>query len=399
MAAEVKASEAILDPHAVPTRPLGHCGQVLGGGTPSKNNAEFWAGTIPWVSAKEMWTGEIRGSRLRITEQAMKASPAKLIPANSVLFVVRGSILFKRVPVAVNRVVCTINQDMKAIVPGDDILADYLALMMRATNDELKSRVSTAGNSTGKLETNKWSSVNIPVPPLPEQQRLVARIEGLTNRFEQARDLRQQLTEEVEDLLRALVFKDEDAKPTKMRNLLRLRSTDVAVQKNETYQFAGVYSFGRGVFKSVAKPGHDFAYSRLTRAKAGEFTYPKLMAWEGALGMVPPECDGCFVSPEFPVFEVDTDRVFPEVLDVYFRTPSVWPKLAGLSTGTNVRRRRLNPQAFLDYEMALPSRATQLKVRAAYAKQTELRRLQKETEAELAAFTPALLAKAFRGEL
>ena len=106
---------------------------------------------------------------------------------NSVLFVVRGSILFKRVPVSVNRVVCTINQDMKAIVPADDILGDYLAVMMRAANDKLKALVGTAGNSAGKLETEKWSAVEIPVPPLAEQRRLVARIETLTRRVAELR--------------------------------------------------------------------------------------------------------------------------------------------------------------------------------------------------------------------
>ena len=101
----------------------------------------------------------------------------------------------------------------------------------------------------------------------------------------------------------------------------------------------------------------EFAYPRLTRLRAGNFVYPKLMAWEGALGVVPVECEGLVVSTEFPVFEVNEDRVLTEVLDVYFRTPAVWPKLSGASTGTNVRRRRLNPADFLNYEMPLPSRS------------------------------------------
>ena len=242
-------------------------------------------------------------------------------------------------------------------------------------------------------------ALEIPLPPLAEQRRLVTRIEALTSRLEQARELRRQTAQQAVEFLRAIINTDKKTKPTRMRELVSLRSSDVVVRPDEIYQFAGVYCFGRGVFKSVAKSGSDFAYPRLTRVKAGEFTYPKLMAWEGALGMVPPECDGCVVSPEFPVFEVNSDRVFPEVLDVYFRTPSVWPELAGMSVGTNVRRRRLNPQAFLDYEMALPTRETQIRLRKAWSKQTELRQLQTETEAELASFTPALLAKAFRGEL
>jgi len=116
-------------------------------------------------------------------------------------------------------------------------------------------------------------------------------------------------------------------------------------------------------------------------------------------GIVPPECEGCVVSPEFPVFEVDEDRVVHEVLDTCFRTPSVWPELAGESSGTNVRRRRLNPQDFLDYEMPLPSRGTQMTLREVRAEVDALKRLQAETAAELAALLPALLDRAFKGDL
>lgn len=239
----------------------------------------------------------------------------------------------------------------------------------------------------------------IPLPPLAEQRRVVARIEKLAAHIYEARTLRHQAVEEAEALLRSILTHDEQAKPTPMRELVKLRSPDVTVRADETYQFAGVYCFGRGVFKSVLKSGMDFAYPRLTRLRAGEFVYPKLMAWEGALGVVPPECDGCVVSTEFPVFEVNEDQVLPEVLDTYFRTPSVWPEIAGESTGTNVRRRRLNPQDFLDYEMPLPSREAQMTLRKVRAELDALKRLQAETAAELAALLPAILDKAFKGEL
>lgn len=184
-----------------------------------------------------------------------------------------------------------------------------------------------------------------------------------------------------------------------MRELVKLRPPDVTVRADESYQFAGVYCFGRGVFKAARKSGMEFAYPRLTRLRAGEFVYPKLMAWEGALGIVPPECDGCVVSTEFPVFEVFEERVAPEVLDTYFRMPSVWPELSGASTGTNVRRRRLNPRDFLNYEIPLPSRETQMTLRKVRAEVDALKRLQSETAAELDAMLPAILDRAFRGEI
>jgi type I restriction enzyme S subunit len=123
------------------------------------------------------------------------------------------------------------------------------------------------------------------------------------------------------------------------------------------------------------------------------------MAWEGALGIVPSECDGCVVSTEFPVFEVNEDRVLPEVLDIYFRTPTVWPELSGASTGTNVRRRRLNPVDFLNYRMPLPSRALQEGLRKVKAEVDELERLQAETSADLDALLSSVLSRGLAGRL
>lgn len=239
----------------------------------------------------------------------------------------------------------------------------------------------------------------IPLPPLSEQRRIVARIEELAAQINEARKLRHQAAEEAEALCRAILASDPTPTLTPIGEIVRLRPPDVQVQASETYQFAGVYCFGRGVFRGQAKSGMDFAYPRLTTLHKGNFVYPKLMAWEGAFGIVPPECDGCVVSTEFPVFEINEDKVFSEVLDTYFRTPAIWSQVAGESTGTNVRRRRLNPQDFLAYRMPLPSRKTQMLLREARAQVDALKRLQTETATELDALLPAILDRAFKGEL
>ncbi|MBI3916551.1 MAG: restriction endonuclease subunit S [Betaproteobacteria bacterium] len=239
----------------------------------------------------------------------------------------------------------------------------------------------------------------IPLPQLAEQRRIVARIEELAAEINEARTLRDQVADELEALCCSIVAHDKHAKPTPMRELVKLRPPDVTVHADETYQFAGVYSFGRGVFRAGRKSGMEFAYPRLTRLRAGDFVYPKLMAWEGALGVTPIDCDGCVVSTEFPVFEVLEDRVFREVLDTYFRMPTVWPEISGASTGTNVRRRRLNPKDFLSYEFPLPSRPTQELLRKVRSEIDSTKDLQAETAAELDALLPAILDRAFKGEL
>ena len=264
---------------------------------------------------------------------------------------------------------------------------------------ELCLRASEGTTNRVRLKEERFLALEIPLPPLEEQQRVVARIEKMAAQIEEARALRKETADEVDALLRSVLDSDKNAQPVPLRELVKLRSPDVSVRVDENYQFAGVYCFGRGVFKGNLKSGLDFAYPRLTRLRAGEFVYPNLMAWEGAFGVVPKECDGCVVSTEFPVFEVNSDRVFPEVLDTYFCTPSVWPEVAGESTGTNVRRRRLNPQDFLNFKMPLPSRETQLMFMKIRAAMDELKPLQMETASTLDALMPALLDRAFKGEL
>lgn len=240
----------------------------------------------------------------------------------------------------------------------------------------------------------------ISLPPLHEQQRIVARIEALAESIAQASALRKDVAEKQEVLCRSLLFADvASATLMPMRELVNLREPNVVVRVDETYHFAGVYCFGKGVFKGQRKSGSDFAYQHLTQLRTGNFVYPKLMAWEGALGIVPPDCDGLVVSTEFPVFEVNETRVLPEVLDVYFRTPSVWSSLAEASTGTNVRRRRLNPVDFLEYKMPVPPTGVQNTLRKVKAKMDILKTVQSETSVEIEALLPSILDRAFRGEL
>ncbi len=239
----------------------------------------------------------------------------------------------------------------------------------------------------------------IPLPDRKEQDRIVAKLEALSARIDEARECYRQIEQEGDALCRSLIHSATSSKPVEMSNLVRLRPPDVEVKPDAAYEFAGVYCFGRGVFKGSTKTGMEFSYPKLTRLREGDFVYPKLMAWEGALAVVPPECDGLVVSTEFPVFEIDTDMVLPEVLDVYFRSPEVWPQLSGTSTGTNVRRRRLKPAHFLKFRLPLPSRQIQFQLREIKTRMAAMREDAEAIITELDALLPSALDKAFKGEL
>jgi type I restriction enzyme S subunit len=260
------------------------------------------------------------------------------------------------------------------------------------------SRGSADRNRT--LSLAGLAAIPVPVPPLEYQQRLVRHLERLTEKTRQVEAHLDAAERDAERLIRSYLFGTEHDSVGKRRlsDLVSQRPPDVAVDGTSEYRFAGVYSFGRGVFASAVKMGSEFAYERLSTVHAGDFIYPKLMAWEGALGVVPPVCDGMVVSPEFPVFTVNIEAVLPEVLDIYFRTPDVWPALAEISGGTNARRRRLQPSAFLSYEMPVPSMAKQLELRAIYQHTQALKAKHAAIREANAALIPATLERVFSSQ-
>ena len=178
---------------------LGHLGEIFGGSTPSKANAEFWGGDIPWVSPKDMKRPLIDDAEDHVTAKALERTSLKVIPINSLLVVVRGMILVHSFPVALTVREVTINQDMKALVPPAEVSA-YLLMYMQAAKSAMVELVDRSSHGTCKLISEKLWSHSVCIPPLAEQFRIVAKVDrlmGLCDQLElrltQARQLNEQL--------------------------------------------------------------------------------------------------------------------------------------------------------------------------------------------------------------
>ena len=163
-----------------PSVTLGEVVEVTGGGTPSKRNPAFWdEGTIPWVSPKDMKVWEIEDSQDHVTEAAIEGSAAKWIEPGAVLVVVRGMILAHTFPAGLLRVRATINQDMKALRPAPEVEPDFLLRLLWGLNSDVLDRVETSSHGTKRLPTDALLDLPFRLPPRPEQQRIVARVDEL----------------------------------------------------------------------------------------------------------------------------------------------------------------------------------------------------------------------------
>lgn len=186
---------------------LRESGNIMGGGTPSKDNAAFWKGDIPWIAPKEMKRWYIGESSLTITETAINQSAAHLIPAPAVLFVVRGMILARTVPVAISTCALTVNQDMKAIVPRQKLSAEFLAYMLLGAQPKLLSMVEVAGHGTRKLESDRWGSLPIPLPDSSKQKLIVQRLETMRRKADELTAVQRAAESDLAALMPAILAK------------------------------------------------------------------------------------------------------------------------------------------------------------------------------------------------
>ncbi len=159
--------------------PLEKMGKITGGGTPSKSKQEYWKGNIPWISPKDMKKPKIKHGIDYISDSAVKNSSVKLIPAGSILFVVRGMILAHTFPVALTLDKVTINQDMKGITPIANVQPEFLLLVFQNIQNRVLEYIKEATHGTLRLEMEIIQSFAFPLPPLEEQKEIVRQVDKL----------------------------------------------------------------------------------------------------------------------------------------------------------------------------------------------------------------------------
>ena len=149
-------------------RKLGELSNIVGGGTPSTSNPEYWDGDIDWYAPAEI--GEqsyVSKSKKTITELGLKKSSARILPVGTVLFTSRAGIG----NTAILAKEATTNQGFQSIVPDQNKLDSYFIF---SRTNELKryGKVTGAGSTFVEVSGKQMSKMSIMVPELSEQQKI-----------------------------------------------------------------------------------------------------------------------------------------------------------------------------------------------------------------------------------
>jgi type I restriction enzyme S subunit len=139
------------------------------GGTPSKAAPNYWGGDIPWISASSMHDMIIEDADQRVTKEAI-GNGTRLARKGCILVLVRGSMLFKRVPICISTRDVAFNQDVKALAVLPDMVAMFLLYQLVAMSPRIP--INETGIGAGKIETEVLENLEIWVPGIAEQQRI-----------------------------------------------------------------------------------------------------------------------------------------------------------------------------------------------------------------------------------
>ncbi len=173
---------------------LGDVADVVTGGTPPTNNAEYYGGSIPWIKPDRLGLQVyVSDSDTYLTDDG--AVIARLLPKGTVLVSCIGNIG----KTAIASCPLTCNQQINALIPHEDTDSNYLHLACQHYRGVLERNASI--NVVPILNKSTFADIRLPFPPLPEQRKIAEILDSVDENIEKT----QALIAKLQDLKKALM--------------------------------------------------------------------------------------------------------------------------------------------------------------------------------------------------
>jgi len=262
---------------------LGDICRVVGGSTPDSGNADLWNGDVVWVTPADLGKlvgKDICNSQRLITSAGLLSCSAEMVPPGTVMLSSRapiGHVGVAKVPL------CT-NQGCKSLVPGPEIVSDYLYYAIKQAVPTLRRLGS--GATFSEVSKSQVASFQVPLAPLPEQRRIAAILNEQMAQVERAKAAVQAQLEAARALPAAYlreVFENDEARAWPRRPLaglchIRARLVDPTSKTNRSLPHVNgeCIESGTGRMLDVRTAAADKVTSSKYLFESGDVLYSKI---------------------------------------------------------------------------------------------------------------------------
>jgi len=264
---------------------------------------------------------------------------------------------------------------------------------------ELCQKASEGTTNRVRLQEGRFLNLQIPLPPLSEQRRIVARIEELAAKINEARKIRSDVEKEQALLLSSAFHRIAANAPRQpLGEIAPLTRRAVPIDPEKEYPQIAVRSFGKGTFHKPPLAGSDVTWQKPFLVQADDILISNIKAWEGAIAVAANGDDGRVGSHRYLTCVPRPSVATARFICFYLLTAEGLYHVGEASPGSADRNRTLSSKALLQIPIPAPSFEQQLWFDRLYRKVDALKSLQSKVAIELVAMLPSILDKAFKGE-
>lgn len=258
-------------------------------------------------------------------------------------------------------------------------------------------RASPGGAGRNRtLGIDKLAAIAVDLPPINEQQRIVAELDGTAERIATLKARSQTAYSEVKVAVRSAFAKVvADAPRARMADVAPLVRRSVEIDSERTYTEIGVRSFYKGIFHRRTVTGAEFTWQKLFRIANRDLVFSNLMAWEQAIALASPTDEGCVGNHRMLTCQVDDSRCFPTFLWYYFTTQEGLAQVLAASPGSIARNKTLSASLLAQITVPVPTLDAQQWFEALHTKTMSIDNSRTSFEHEVDHLMPALLHSAF----
>lgn len=245
-----------------------------------------------------------------------------------------------------------------------------------------------------------FAKIEIPFPPLPEQERIANILEHALARISEARNLHDSFSGEHRAFLSARARELAEGVPRKpMREVAPLVRRPITIRKTDTYPELGIRSFGRGTFHKPALTAEAVGTKRLFKIEPGDLLFSNVFAWEGAIAVARSEDSDRCGSHRFMTCLPHPEIATPEFLCFWFLSDEGMAHIRAASPGAAGRNRTLGLNKLAEIPVPVPPVALQQAFSRLCNQLESAATLQRDFPDELEALQSSLLDQAFSGDL